>query len=152
MLLLIPPSALRHLCQGWAGQRAGPTDGRVSAGAFLIPYVVALAFEGIPLFHIELAVGQRLRRGSVGVWTAISPYLGGVGTWPPCSPPAAALWGGGGAVLVTPVHARRFGTEGAGVPGTQVPKAGIKCDSRARGPPQSSSLLAHGAQSVHAGP
>ncbi|KAI4535970.1 hypothetical protein MG293_014297 [Ovis ammon polii] len=48
-------------------------------GAFLIPYVVALAFEGIPLFHIELAVGQRLRRGSVGVWTAISPYLGGVG-------------------------------------------------------------------------
>ena len=57
-----------------------------------------------------------------------------------------------GCSLVTPVHARRFGTEGAGVPGTQVPKAGIKCDSRARGPPQSSSLLAHGAQSVHAGP
>ncbi|XP_061249909.1 inactive sodium-dependent neutral amino acid transporter B(0)AT3 isoform X2 [Bos javanicus] len=48
-------------------------------GAFLIPYIIALAFEGIPLFHIELAVGQRLRRGSVGVWTAISPYLGGMG-------------------------------------------------------------------------
>ncbi|KAI4574332.1 hypothetical protein MJG53_012508 [Ovis ammon polii x Ovis aries] len=56
-----------YLCQTYGG------------GAFLIPYVVALAFEGIPLFHIELAVGQRLRRGSVGVWTAISPYLGGVG-------------------------------------------------------------------------
>ncbi|XP_040833251.1 inactive sodium-dependent neutral amino acid transporter B(0)AT3 [Ochotona curzoniae] len=48
-------------------------------GAFLIPYFIALVFEGIPLFHIELAIGQRLRRGSMGVWTAISPYLGGVG-------------------------------------------------------------------------
>ncbi|XP_015345925.1 inactive sodium-dependent neutral amino acid transporter B(0)AT3 isoform X1 [Marmota marmota marmota] len=48
-------------------------------GAFLIPYCIALVFEGIPLFHIELAIGQRLRRGSIGVWTAICPYLGGVG-------------------------------------------------------------------------
>ncbi|XP_048193288.1 sodium-dependent neutral amino acid transporter B(0)AT3-like [Perognathus longimembris pacificus] len=48
-------------------------------GAFLIPYLVALAFEGIPLFHIELAIGQRLRRGSIGVWRAISPYLSGIG-------------------------------------------------------------------------
>ncbi|XP_008058900.1 sodium-dependent neutral amino acid transporter B(0)AT3, partial [Carlito syrichta] len=48
-------------------------------GAFLIPYLVALVFEGIPLFHIELAIGQRLRKGSIGVWTTISPYLGGVG-------------------------------------------------------------------------
>uniref|UniRef100_A0A8C3VF18 Transporter n=1 Tax=Catagonus wagneri TaxID=51154 RepID=A0A8C3VF18_9CETA len=48
-------------------------------GAFLVPYLVALVFEGIPLFHVELAIGQRLRRGSVGVWRAISPYLGGVG-------------------------------------------------------------------------
>ncbi|XP_042551104.1 inactive sodium-dependent neutral amino acid transporter B(0)AT3 [Dipodomys spectabilis] len=56
-----------YLCQTYGG------------GAFLIPYLIALAFEGMPLFHIELAIGQRLRRGSVGVWTAISPYLGGVG-------------------------------------------------------------------------
>ncbi|XP_031298541.2 inactive sodium-dependent neutral amino acid transporter B(0)AT3 isoform X1 [Camelus dromedarius] len=48
-------------------------------GTFLIPYLIALVFEGIPLFHIELAIGQRLRRGSIGVWMAISPYLGGVG-------------------------------------------------------------------------
>ncbi|KAK2507303.1 hypothetical protein MC885_005946 [Smutsia gigantea] len=52
---------------------------RHGGGAFLVPYLVALALEGIPLFHIELAIGQRLRRGSIGVWTAISPYLGGVG-------------------------------------------------------------------------
>ncbi|XP_024434375.1 inactive sodium-dependent neutral amino acid transporter B(0)AT3 isoform X1 [Desmodus rotundus] len=56
-----------YLCQSHGG------------GAFLIPYLIALVFEGIPLFHLELAIGQRLRRGSVGVWMTISPYLGGVG-------------------------------------------------------------------------
>ncbi|XP_066231064.1 inactive sodium-dependent neutral amino acid transporter B(0)AT3 isoform X2 [Saccopteryx leptura] len=56
-----------YLCQSHGG------------GAFLIPYFIALALEGIPLFHIELAIGQRLRKGSIGVWTTISPYLGGVG-------------------------------------------------------------------------
>lgn len=54
----------------------------VFAGAFLIPYFIALVFEGIPLFYIELAIGQRLRRGSIGVWKTISPYLGGVGMLP----------------------------------------------------------------------
>ncbi|XP_004621422.1 inactive sodium-dependent neutral amino acid transporter B(0)AT3 [Sorex araneus] len=56
-----------YLCQAHGG------------GAFLIPYFIALVFEGIPLFHIELAIGQRLRRGSISVWKTISPYLGGVG-------------------------------------------------------------------------
>uniref|UniRef100_A0A8C4MH99 Transporter n=1 Tax=Equus asinus asinus TaxID=83772 RepID=A0A8C4MH99_EQUAS len=56
-----------YLCQTYGG------------GAFLIPYFIALAFEGIPLFHMELAIGQRLRKGSIGVWTTISPYLGGIG-------------------------------------------------------------------------
>lgn len=80
-LLLTTPST--HVTLAEAGPCAQPTDSHVSAGAFLIPYVIALAFEGIPLFHIELAIGQRLRRGSIGVWTAISPYLGGVGRCPP---------------------------------------------------------------------
>lgn len=57
-----------------------------------------------------------------------------------------------GCLLVIPVHARWFGTEGAGVPGTQVPKAGIRRDSGGRSPPQNSSLLAHGAQSMCTGP
>ncbi|XP_029976900.1 sodium-dependent neutral amino acid transporter B(0)AT3-like [Salarias fasciatus] len=48
-------------------------------GAFLIPYLIALVFEGLPLLYLELAIGQRLRKGSIGVWTAISPLLGGVG-------------------------------------------------------------------------
>lgn len=38
-----------------------------------------MIFEGIPLFYLEIAIGQRLRRGSVGVWNHIHPYLGGVG-------------------------------------------------------------------------
>ncbi|XP_041104372.1 sodium-dependent neutral amino acid transporter B(0)AT3-like [Polyodon spathula] len=56
-----------YLCQTYGG------------GAFLIPYIIALIFEGIPLLHMELAIGQRLRQGSIGVWNSISPFLGGVG-------------------------------------------------------------------------
>ena len=51
----------------------------LSIGAFLIPYLIALVFEGLPLLYLELAIGQRLRLGSIGVWNSISPYLGGVG-------------------------------------------------------------------------
>uniref|UniRef100_A0A3B4AB52 Multifunctional fusion protein n=1 Tax=Periophthalmus magnuspinnatus TaxID=409849 RepID=A0A3B4AB52_9GOBI len=56
-----------YLCQVYGG------------GAFLIPYAIALVFEGLPLLYLELAIGQRLRAGSVGVWTSISPYMGGLG-------------------------------------------------------------------------
>lgn len=51
----------------------------LSPGAFLIPYLIALVFQGIPLLYLELAIGQRLRLGSIGVWNSISPLLGGVG-------------------------------------------------------------------------
>lgn len=56
-----------YLCQIYGG------------GAFLIPYFIALVFEGLPLLYLELAIGQRLRLGSTGVWFSISPFLGGVG-------------------------------------------------------------------------
>lgn len=48
-------------------------------GAFLVPYLVMLAVEGIPIFYLELAIGQRLRKGAIGVWNQVSPYLGGIG-------------------------------------------------------------------------
>ncbi|XP_070691260.1 sodium- and chloride-dependent transporter XTRP3-like [Pempheris klunzingeri] len=48
-------------------------------GGFLIPYFLMLFLEGVPLFYLELAIGQKMRLGSIGAWTAISPYLGGVG-------------------------------------------------------------------------
>ncbi|KAJ8397300.1 hypothetical protein AAFF_G00441340 [Aldrovandia affinis] len=56
-----------YLCQSHGG------------GAFMIPFLILLVLEGIPLLHMEFAIGQRLRKGSVGVWTAIHPYLTGVG-------------------------------------------------------------------------
>ena len=48
-------------------------------GAFLIPYLISLVLLGIPLFFLELAIGQRIRKGPIGVWKTIHPYLGGVG-------------------------------------------------------------------------
>ncbi|XP_075883352.1 sodium-dependent neutral amino acid transporter B(0)AT2 isoform X2 [Nelusetta ayraudi] len=47
--------------------------------AYLVPYLILLILIGIPLFFLELAVGQRIRRGSIGVWNYISPRLGGIG-------------------------------------------------------------------------
>lgn len=44
-----------------------------------MPYLILLVLIGIPLFFLELAVGQRIRRGSIGVWNYISPRLGGIG-------------------------------------------------------------------------
>ena len=38
-----------------------------------------LAVEGLPIVFLELAIGQRLRKGAIGVWAQISPYLGGIG-------------------------------------------------------------------------
>ncbi len=38
-----------------------------------------MVLEGMPVFLIEMGIGQRLRVGSIGVWNTIHPYLGGVG-------------------------------------------------------------------------
>uniref|UniRef100_A0A4W3IDL6 Transporter n=1 Tax=Callorhinchus milii TaxID=7868 RepID=A0A4W3IDL6_CALMI len=48
-------------------------------GGFLIPYVIMLVVEGLPLFYLELSLGQLLRKGSIGAWKTINPYLVGVG-------------------------------------------------------------------------
>lgn len=48
-------------------------------GAYLVPYFILLILIGIPLFFLELAVGQRIRRGSIGVWNYVCPKLGGIG-------------------------------------------------------------------------
>ena len=34
-----------------------------------------LATEGIPIFSLELEIGQRLREGAIGVCNQVSPYL-----------------------------------------------------------------------------
>ncbi|XP_048795302.1 inactive sodium-dependent neutral amino acid transporter B(0)AT3 isoform X2 [Lagopus muta] len=43
------------------------------------PYLCQIHGGGIPLLHLELALGQCLRKGSINAWHTISPYLGGVG-------------------------------------------------------------------------
>ncbi|KAI5106708.1 hypothetical protein C0J45_4405, partial [Silurus meridionalis] len=48
-------------------------------GAFLLLYVVLMVVVGVPLFFLELAVGQSIRQGSIGVWRHISPKLVGIG-------------------------------------------------------------------------
>lgn len=48
-------------------------------GAFLIPYFIMLFLEGIPLFLLELGIGQKMRLGSISVWNKIHPMLGGIG-------------------------------------------------------------------------
>ena len=48
-------------------------------GAFLIPYFIMMVIEGIPLFYIEFAIGQRFRRSAPGAWARIHPALKGIG-------------------------------------------------------------------------
>lgn len=51
----------------------------LSSGAFLLLYVLLMMIVGIPLFFLELAAGQAIRQGSIGVWRYISPRLAGIG-------------------------------------------------------------------------
>lgn len=37
-------------------------------GAFLVPYFTMLAIQGLPIFYLELAFGQRLRKGAIAAW------------------------------------------------------------------------------------
>ena len=47
-------------------------------GAFLIPYVVMMVFGGLPLFYMELALGQFHRSGCLTLWKRICPALKGI--------------------------------------------------------------------------
>ncbi|PNF22064.1 hypothetical protein B7P43_G09735 [Cryptotermes secundus] len=48
-------------------------------GAFLIPYCIMLVFGGLPLFYMELALGQFHRCGCLTIWKRICPALKGRG-------------------------------------------------------------------------
>ncbi|XP_065190518.1 sodium-dependent neutral amino acid transporter B(0)AT1-like [Sycon ciliatum] len=48
-------------------------------GTFLIPYLIMLVIEGMPLFYLEMCVGQLMRKGVIGSWSAIHPTLAGIG-------------------------------------------------------------------------
>ncbi|OQR66112.1 sodium-dependent serotonin transporter-like, partial [Tropilaelaps mercedesae] len=52
---------------------------RLITGAFLVPYCIMLAVGGIPLFFMELALGQFHRKGAITCWGRLVPLLKGVG-------------------------------------------------------------------------
>ncbi|KAI3380950.1 hypothetical protein SNEBB_002547 [Seison nebaliae] len=48
-------------------------------GVFLIPYCIVLFMGGIPLFYMELALGQYNKLGAIACWRKICPLFKGVG-------------------------------------------------------------------------
>jgi len=46
-------------------------------GAFLVPYCIMLVIGGIPLFYMELALGQFNKRGAITCWGRLVPLLKG---------------------------------------------------------------------------
>nr|XP_020450143.1 sodium-dependent serotonin transporter-like isoform X2 [Monopterus albus] len=44
-------------------------------GAFLIPYILMAIFGGVPLFYMELALGQFHRTGAISIWKHICPIF-----------------------------------------------------------------------------
>ncbi|EDO39708.1 predicted protein, partial [Nematostella vectensis] len=47
--------------------------------SFLIPYLVCLVFCGIPIFYLEVALGQYTAQGVVNAWAVVSPIMTGIG-------------------------------------------------------------------------
>ncbi|XP_013184652.2 sodium- and chloride-dependent glycine transporter 1 isoform X1 [Amyelois transitella] len=52
---------------------------RNGGGAFLIPFFIMLLFIGMPLFYLELYVGQYTGLGPLKAFSAISPFFSGLG-------------------------------------------------------------------------
>lgn len=48
----------------------------VFAGAFLVPYLFFMVIAGMPLFYMELALGQYNREGAAGVWKICPIFKG----------------------------------------------------------------------------
>ena len=49
----------------------------ILSGAFLLPYILFLFLCGMPLFFMELSLGQYLQLGPISCWKAICPAFSG---------------------------------------------------------------------------
>ncbi|CAI5445079.1 unnamed protein product [Caenorhabditis angaria] len=48
-------------------------------GVFLIPYTIMVLMTGVPLFYMELCLGQYYRKGAITTWGRICPLFKGIG-------------------------------------------------------------------------
>ena len=46
------------------------------SGAFLIPYAICLVTSGLPVFLLELGLGQYMNTGSIGAWRIVPGLQG----------------------------------------------------------------------------
>jgi len=46
------------------------------SASFLIPYVITLVMAGLPLFFLEMAIGQFSSLGPISVWKVLPLFKG----------------------------------------------------------------------------
>lgn len=49
------------------------------AGAFLIPYTIMFILGGLPIFYLEMSLGQYFSSGCLTVWARVCPAAKGIG-------------------------------------------------------------------------
>lgn len=64
-------------CNSWCGDLT--CNDFCVVGAFLIPYTLMLALVGLPLFYMELGLGQFASLGPITIWK-LSPLFKGMFT------------------------------------------------------------------------
>ncbi|MEQ2180370.1 hypothetical protein GOODEAATRI_000630 [Goodea atripinnis] len=70
-----------YICyqNGGARKYASPCPHTCTQSAFLLPYLLMAVFGGVPLFYMELALGQFHRSGCISIWKHICPIFKGIG-------------------------------------------------------------------------
>lgn len=115
---------------------SNPPPSCLRPGAFLLPYLLMAVFGGVPLFYMELALGQFHRSGCISIWKHICPIFKG----------RQSRWGGRGGdewMAMARIKKARGGHERAGLTnrkiGSRRTKEGKRTvSSRRRGPRDSS--------------